>query len=264
MTELLHSKILGQGKPLLILHGLFGMGDNWITLGRQFANHFEVHLIDMRNHGRSFFDNCMHYEMMAEDIARYIAYYELENVNVIGHSMGGKATMWLSVLYPDVLDKIVVIDIAPKSYNQRHLKVFEALNKVDFSTLKNRHEVKLFLQQYIKEEKMLLFMLKNVYYKSMHRQNGSKDELAFRFNLPVLYERYSLINEPLLAQSRYEKDVLFLKGELSDYIVEDDIPLIKAHFPKAQMVEVPKASHWVHADNPEFLFKQCLTFFTQS
>ena len=256
MDQLLHSKIIGKGQPILILHGLFGMGDNWITLGRKFAEQFEVHLIDLRNHGRSFHDDCMHYEVMAEDVVNYILHYGLEKVNIIGHSMGGKTAMWLVMLQPVLINKIVIVDIAPRSYQQRHLPVFNALNKVDFSKIASRDEVKNILSQSITEKKVLQFMLKNVYHKS-------KNELAFRFNLPVLYERYMLINEPLIAQSQYDGKVLFLKGEHSDYIIEDDLALIHAHFPKSKIIEVPNASHWVHADNPEFLLEKCFNFLTK-
>lgn len=256
MEQLLHSKIIGKGQPLLILHGLFGMGDNWITLGRRFAEYFEVHLVDLRNHGRSFHDDCMHYEIMAEDVVNYINHHQLEKVNIIGHSMGGKTAMWLAMLHPELLEKIVVVDIAPRSYQQKHLPVFNALNKVDFSIISKRDEVKTILSQSIKEEKVLQFMLKNIY-------RISKDQLAFRFNLPVLYERYLLINEPLIAQSQYEGEVLFLKGKQSDYILEEDETLIHAHFPKSKIVEVPGASHWVHADNPEFLYEACINFLTK-
>ena len=114
MQPILHSKILGQGKPLLILHGLFGMGDNWITLGRRFAENFQVHLIDLRNHGRSFHDEVMDYEAMVQDLWQYIQFYKLGQVSILGHSMGGKVAMLMAVTYPEWVANLIVADIAPK------------------------------------------------------------------------------------------------------------------------------------------------------
>jgi pimeloyl-ACP methyl ester carboxylesterase len=254
VTKILHSKIVGSGKPLLILHGFLGSGDNWISLGRKFAEYYEVHLVDLRNHGRSFHDDEMNFEVMTEDIINYCTHYKLDNVNIIGHSMGGKLAMFLAMEYPELLAKIVVADIAPKAYGRGHDFILDALELVDFSIYTTRNAVGAVLQEQINNTAIVNFLLKNVYRKT-------KDSLAFRFNLPVFVEQYGTIIESLPAYSEFDGAVLFLRGENSHYILDADIPLIKAHFPRAIVKEISHAGHWLHAENPVDFYKECLSFF---
>lgn len=253
MQPILHSKILGLGKPLLILHGLFGMGDNWITLGRRFAEKFHVHLIDLRNHGRSFHDEVMDYEAMVQDLWQYIQFYKLGQVSILGHSMGGKVAMLMAVTNPEWVANLIVADIAPKSYSNRHETIFQALQSVDFKTIRERKEVENILSSQIQNQGILQFLLKNVYHQEDHN-------LAFRFNLAVLYKNYALLNESLPTYSSYEGPTLFLKGENSDYLLPTDETLILAHFPNAKIVNIPRAGHWLHAENPEDFYSACLSF----
>ena len=253
MSQLLHSKIIGKGEPLLILHGFLGSGDNWITLGRKFSEFFEVHLIDLRNHGRSFHDDEMDLEVMCEDVLNYCKHYKLNKINIIGHSMGGKVAMHLSVKQKQLISKLIVVDIAPKSYAPRHDFIFKALNAVDFSIHKTRKEVDRVIALFIEKEAYRQFLLKAVFRKS-------KKKLAFRFNLPVFIENYGNIIETLPAQSQFEGATLFLKGELSDYILDTDLPLIYAHFPNAKITEIANTSHWLHAEKPFDFYNDCMSF----
>ena len=164
--QILHSKILGKGTPLLILHGFLGSGDNWISLGRKFAVHFEVHLIDLRNHGRSFHDDEMDFEVMCEDVLHYCQQHNLDKISVIGHSMGGKIGMHLAVNQPDLINKLIVVDIAPRAYDIRHDFILKSLLSVDFSIQKTREEVAQILARFIKQKPIRQFLLKNVYRKT--------------------------------------------------------------------------------------------------
>ena len=177
---LLHSKVIGEGQPFIILHGFLGMGDNWKTLAKQFsALGFELHLIDQRNHGRSFHSDDFDYELLVADLKAYLLFHDLKEVYLLGHSMGGKTAMLFAVTYPEHVKKLIVADIAPKYYAPHHDTILEALNAVDFSKITLRSEIDLVLQKTIKEEGVRQFLLKNIYRKT-------KDTLDFRFNLESL------------------------------------------------------------------------------
>ena len=251
--EILHSKILGEGKPLLILHGYFGMGDNWKSQANNLALQYQVHLVDQRNHGRSFHSTDFDYELLVEDLLNYMNFHNIESANILGHSMGGKTAMLFAVTYPEKVDKLLVADIAPKNYPPHHHQILEALNAVDFSKIKLRTEVDAVLKEYIKEEGIRQFLLKSIYRKT-------KTELDFRFNLESLTENNDEIGVPLPSFTEYEGPVLFLKGGNSGYISSDDISLINAHFSNATIVEIKNAGHWLHAENPIDFLKQVELF----
>lgn len=246
--EILHSIIVGKGDPLLILHGFFGMADNWKTLANKFSEKYQIHLIDQRNHGRSFHDDDFTYELMVEDLLHYINYHQLENVYLLGHSMGGKTGMLFAVTFPHLVRKLIVADIAPKYYPPHHQFILEALKAVDFTKLKSREEIDEILIKYISENRVRQFLLKNVYRKS-------KDELAYRFNLESLSRNVEEVGDGLPAFTQFEGPTLFLKGENSGYISPDDEVVIQMHFPKSKLVIIPKAGHWLHAENPSNFFR---------
>ncbi|MDH5415272.1 MAG: alpha/beta fold hydrolase, partial [Flavobacteriaceae bacterium] len=148
---LLHSKILGNGEPLLILHGFFGMGDNWKSLGNTFAEKYEVHLIDQRNHGRSFHSDEFSYEVMVEDLFNYIKHHQIDYANFLGHSMGGKTVMLFAMTYPEFVNRLIVADIAPRFYPRHHDIILAGLNAIDFTNLRSRNEIDKVLEDYIPE-----------------------------------------------------------------------------------------------------------------
>ncbi|NQY04631.1 MAG: alpha/beta fold hydrolase [Flavobacteriaceae bacterium] len=250
---LLHSKILGQGQPLLILHGFLGMGDNWKTLANQFSEHFEVHLIDQRNHGRSFHSDEFSYELMSSDLSEYITHYNLKNCNIIGHSMGGKTAMQFSLNYPDLIDKLIVADIAPKVYPAHHQYILKALQEVNFKEQKSRKEIEEVLKLYIDEFGVIQFLMKNVY-------RETKTDLAYRFNLEVLSDRYEEVVKSGLPDSIFEKPTLFLKGSKSSYITKADEVLIKKTFNNSKILEISNSGHWLHAENPSEFYTVVMIF----
>ncbi len=249
---LLHSKIIGKGQPFLIIHGLFGSSDNWKTLGKKFAEHYQVHLIDLRNHGRSFHSNEMGYSLMVKDLLNYIQHHQLLNPILLGHSMGGKTAMKLAIEHPEVLDKLLVADIAPKHYPPHHQSIIKALLSVDFSKVSSRKEVDVILSHYISDSGIKQFILKNVY-------RTDNKELAFRMNVSVLSEHYKNLMESNLS-GQFDKPTLFLKGEKSLYIQTEDKENIKRLFPQTSFVTIMNAGHWLHAENPTDFYNEVMKF----
>lgn len=251
---MLHSQILGNGKPFVILHGFLGMSDNWKSLGIQFSEiGYEVHLVDQRNHGRSFHSDEFSYEMMAADLKKYCDEKKLTDIILLGHSMGGKTAMEFATQYPDLCSKLIVADIAPKSYPQHHQDILKALSSLDFSQIENRKGAEDVLAQYIPEQGIRLFLLKNLYRKN-------KDEFGLRINLPVLKEKIEEVGKSLNDDAVFKKDTLFIRGGKSGYIDDMDKPLILKHFPKAEIKTISGAGHWLHAEKPEEFFQICLDF----
>jgi len=254
--EILHSKILGSGEPLIIIHGFLGMGDNWKSLAGRFSNDFEVHLIDQRNHGRSFHANDFSYEILVDDLLQYVNHYQLKKINLLGHSMGGKTAMLFAVNYPEIVNKLIVADIGPKFYPRHHDIILEGLSIIDFSQQTSRKEIEEVLQGYIPEIGIRQFLLKNVYWKT-------KEQLAFRFNLDSLLENIDEIGAALPALTVFKGEALFLKGENSGYINNDDKSLIVAHFPKSSVITVKNAGHWLHAENPNDFYDHVVSFLAE-
>lgn len=254
MEEVLHSKIIGSGKPILILHGYFGMGDNWKSHANKLAEDgFEVHLIDQRNHGRSFHSIEFNYELMVEDLKKYIEHYQLEKVSLLGHSMGGKTVMLFAVQNPNIVDKLIVADISPREYKPHHNAILKALNSVDFSIHNSRKLVDAQLAKLIPEIGVRGFLAKSLYWKE-------KGQLAFRFNRASLTENNKEVGVPLPTHTIFKKEVLFLRGENSEYIIEEDVPLIKAHFPNSEIKTIANAGHWLHAENPTDFYNNMISF----
>lgn len=250
----LHAKILGKGKPLLILHGFLGMGDNWKTLGNQFAEEgFEVHLIDQRNHGRSPHSDAFSYELMAEDIAEYCDAHQLQKINIVGHSMGGKTAMFVAITYPDLVEKLIVVDIAPKYYAPHHQKILEGLAFLNGQELTSRKTADEKLSTYVSEPSVRQFLLKNLYWKE-------KNKLGLRLNLDSLIHHIENISIALPKEKIYAGKTLFVKGGKSDYLLESDKEDIQKYFPNALFVRIKDAGHWVHADNRKDFFSEVMKF----
>mgnify|MGYP006197510429 CR=1 FL=1 len=239
---------------MLILHGFLGMSDNWKTLGNDFAEAgFQVHLIDQRNHGRSPHTDTFNYLEMAKDVKEYLDTHNLKNIILMGHSMGGKTAMTVASLFPHLVEKLVVVDIAPKYYAPHHQQILEGLQAVDDATLTSRGDADDLLSKYVKEKAVRMFLLKNLYWKT-------KEKLGLRLNLSVLSSQVEELGSVLPKEYSYNKPVLFIKGERSNYITVEDEALIKQHFPEAQIISIPKAGHWVHAENKDAFYKSVMDF----
>lgn len=250
----LHSTILGEGKPFLILHGFLGMSDNWKTLGKEFADAgYEVHLIDQRNHGRSPHSEEFNYLVMAKDIKDYCDLHNLNDCVLLGHSMGGKTAMLAAALFPHIIEKLIVVDIAPKYYAPHHQQIIKGLKAIDDATLTSRGEADELLASYIREPAVRMFLLKNLYWKT-------KEKLGLRLNLDVVSREVEAVGEGLPADKRYNKPTLFIKGEKSNYIAPEDKALIESHFPGAEIVEIPGAGHWVHAESKDAFYDAVMRF----
>lgn len=244
----LHSNIIGEGSPFLILHGFLGMGDNWKTLGKQFAQlGFQVHLLDQRNHGRSFHSSTFNYEAMAMDVMRYMDVRNLERVKLLGHSMGGKTAMTFATRYQDRVDQLMVADISPRYYPVHHDAILEGLCQLDFEKITSRSQAEEILSRYVPEVGTRQFLLKNLYWVE-------KGKLGLRLNLPVLTSEVSEVGEALEPFAKYLGSTLFLRGDKSEYIQVADELLIHQHFPNAKIVTVENAGHWLHAENPRAFY----------
>lgn len=249
----LHYRQHGQGQPLIILHGLFGQSDNWNTIAKKLAEHkLTVYTLDLRNHGQSPHSPEMNYELMAKDVKEFIDTHHIPTPIMMGHSMGGKVAMWFDYLFPNELKKMIVVDIGPKKYSSTHSEVFAALNAVDFSRIHHRKDVELILRKYLKEESIIQFLLKNVYWEK-------ENQLNWRFNLKAIQNHYEDILAPV-PDYVSQTTTLFIRGANSNYIKNDDIPFIQSMYPQVQISTIAHAGHWVHAEQPSLFIENVLNF----
>ena len=254
---MLYSKLEGIGKPLIILHGFLGMSDNWKTLGTQFAaNGFEVHMLDLRSHGRSFHSAAFNYAVMMNDVAEYCSFYQLTKIDIIGHSMGGKVAMLLAVEHPEMVEKLLVADIGPKYYPSHHQDILAGLNAVDFLQKPNRNQVEEVLLKYIPDFGTRQFLMKSLFWKE-------PGQLAFRFNLEVFNKEIEQIGTALIDSQRFDKPTLFVRGGNSKYILEDDFQTIQSHFSNSKIETIPNVGHWLHAENPQLFFEIANDFLSE-
>ena len=251
---MLYSKIEGTGKPLLILHGFLGMSDNWKTLATQYVQAgFNVHLLDLRNHGRSFHSDEFDYDLMVRDVLDYCENHNLKKIALLGHSMGGKVAMLFAAKFPEKVAKLIIADIGPKYYPPHHQTILQGLNAVDFSKNPSRNQVEEILSTFIPDFGTRQFLMKNLYWKS-------PEELAFRFNLEVVTKKVSQIGAALPENLIFNKPTLFIRGGNSNYILDDDFPLIITHFPNVSIKTIPGVGHWLHAEKPKEFLELTLEF----
>jgi pimeloyl-ACP methyl ester carboxylesterase len=249
----LHYRDLGQGTPFVILHGLFGLLDNWQTLAKFWSQKYHVYLVDLRNHGRSPHSNEFNYDLMVEDLAEFIKEHQLQNPVVMGHSMGGKVAMNFALRYPEQVSKLIVVDIAPRAYPVHHQDIIDGLNAVDIATMTSRTEAEAALVPYIPEAETRLFLLKNLY----RREDNS---FGWRMNLAAIEKCIEEVGRETTADTPFNKPTLFIKGEKSRYIQEKDIPAIQQLFPQVQLETIANTGHWVHAEAPEKFYQLVVDF----
>lgn len=242
----LNFKKVGEGEPLVILHGLFGSLDNWMTLAKKLSENFEVFIVDARNHGQSPHSNEFNYDVMADDLYEFLMQHHIIDPIILGHSMGGKTAMQFAMNYPNKLEKLIVADIAPKAYPVHHTIIIEGMLSLDFNTIKTRKEADLQLSKFIEDPSTRQFLLKNLYWVE-------KEKLAWKFNLATIDKNIEIIGRGLENISIFEKPTLFIRGENSNYITLKDYDPIKKIFVNAE-IESLNSGHWVHAEKPtEFL-----------
>jgi pimeloyl-ACP methyl ester carboxylesterase len=245
----------GQGKPLIILHGLFGQSDNWNTLAKNFADKgFRVFTLDQRNHGLSPHDTDWTYDAMAADLREFITDHELTDPVILGHSMGAKTVMYFEKNYPGIASAIIIADMAARAYPPHHDKVLQALHAVDFNVLKTRKEAEAVMNNYISDFGTKQFLLKNIYWK-----DSAAAEMAWRFNLKVISEHYTNVT---VAVPFYTSAVstLIVRGDRSDYVLQSDLDDFRERYPNSKVVTIAGAGHWVHAEKPQEFFNAVMEF----
>ena len=244
--KILNSQQIGTGnKNIIILHGFLGMGDNWRGFSKRFdGTKFRFNLVDQRNHGKSFWHESMSYEDMAKDLLLFCNSQKIHNSIVIGHSMGGKTAMKFSLLFPEMVEKLIVVDIAPKIYFPDFKDILDGYNHLNLDSFKSRSEIDNIYKSFVEDNFMRSFLMKNIY-----RDKDGKFRL--RINLKVLEKKITEIGYFDHKNLVFNKPTAFIKGSKSNYILASDQNLIKKNFPKYTLHEVDNAGHWVHYDKPE-------------
>lgn len=249
----LHSEHYGQGLPLIILHGLFGSGRNWISVCRNLGDSCSVYAPDLRNHGDSPHSDVFDYESMVEDVKFFMDRHQLKAAAILGHSLGGKVAMALAARYPEYVQKLVIVDIAPKAYLQGPIDIASRLVKTDIKSFRNLHEISNALQTNIPSPKIRQFLLKNLY------RNG-EGHYTWKINLNAINKHRISINRCPDLSGGYPGDTLFIRGGLSDFIKKDDREKIKNIFSNAVIITLKDAGHWVHIDVPQAFTEVVKTF----
>ncbi|NOZ48120.1 MAG: alpha/beta fold hydrolase [Chlorobi bacterium] len=252
----------GEGPTLIIIHGLYGASDNWVSIGKMLASNFEVFIIDQRNHGRSPHSENHNYKLMKNDLLEFMDEHFIEQAIIMGHSMGGKTAMYFALEHPERILSLIIIDIAPKTYNISEKKqntidhsiIINSMMEVDFSNISSREEVDNKLCENIPSKKVRQFLLKN-----LHRNKDNSFEWSI--NIKALQEHMNVILEGIderkIADGKEITGfpILFIKGALSNYIEEKDYTAIRAIFPYADIKIIENAGHWLHAEQPEKLVR---------
>ena len=251
----LYSKIYGDKvQDLIFIHGLFGMSDNWNSLGNKFSKYCKVHLIDLRNHGRSPHSTDFDYKVMCEDILEYMEDNNIINPIILGHSLGGKVAMKFAFSYPDKIEKLIVADMSPRRYNTDfHQNLLSTLYRLPLENFEKREEIDSILSETYEDKGMRLFLLKNLY-------RNEKKEFAWRFNIDVLLEKVSNIQEADFIKGVCDVPTHFIRGENSNYITTEDELIINKHFSDFSIATIEGAGHWLHAENPERFYNEVMGF----
>jgi len=249
----LYSKIYGdKAQDLIIIHGLFGMSDNWNSLGKKFSKYYKVHLIDLRNHGRSPHSDEFSYEVMCGDVLEYMEDNNIINPIILGHSIGGKVAMKFAFTYPKKTEKLIVADMAPRRYSTDFYKnLLATLYKLPLEDFDKREEIDSVLSSTFEDKGMRLFLLKNLY------RNENK-EFAWRFNIEALLEKVNNIQEADFIKGICKIPTHFIRGGNSNYITTQDELIINKHFSDFSIATIDGAGHWLHAEKPERFYDEVM------
>ena len=261
--ELFFRKYGEAAPPLVIVHGLYGASDNWVSIARDLSDRFEVFVVDQRNHGQSPHAAQHDYPSMREDLREFMDLQGIKKAVLIGHSMGGKTVMSFAEAWPERVQALISVDIAPKSYRNlalasrtaaNHTSMIDAMMKLDLSKIESREDADQALATSIGSERIRSFLLKN-----LRRENGGG--FQWRINLEAISNNLEAIFEGMDREAIAARDgitgfpALFISGGNSEYIRTTDLQLIRDIFPTAEVVSVPGAGHWVHAEQPALLVK---------
>lgn len=252
----LNFRQLGHGDPLIILHGLFGMLDNWMSIAKKLSDKFEVFLIDQRNHGKSPHSEDHNYLLMARDLLDFMQEQNIYSAHLLGHSMGGKTVMQFATLYPGYIKSLVIADIFPKEYERitdDHTMVFEAIQSLRNCSFSDRRLAEKKLSELVPNQRILQFLIKNLSF-------DGQSCIRWKFNADVLMREYMNLMENIHFSAQVNAPVLFIKAGKSDYILPEEFESVKKYFPQAKLEIMPEATHWLHADDPETFVKILLNF----
>ncbi|NBV14719.1 MAG: alpha/beta fold hydrolase [Sphingobacteriia bacterium] len=244
----LNFKVMGEGEPLLILHGLFGSLDNWISLGRRYGTFRKTYLIDQRNHGKSPHTEQHGYPEMAEDLLTFMDQQEISSAAWLGHSMGGKTVMEAALQAPDRCSALIVADMAPVVYRRHHDEIITALEAVPLNEIQNRAEAEAILTPLLPDVGVRQFLLKNL-------DRTTEGKYVWKMNLPVLKKEYDFIVKEIPRERKYSGPTLFIKGGNSNYIKDAYLPEMQELFPNMELITLPGIGHWVHAEAPDDFFQ---------
>ncbi len=234
-------------QPLIILHGLFGLSDNWVTYGKRLADlGFKVYIPDQRNHGQSPHNSTFNYLAMTDDLYDFFEEHQIENAILLGHSMGGKVSIRFALENPELVKKAIIVDISLRDYPKRtsHMQIIDAMRRINFDMAKSRKEVEMLLRERMPDDRLRQFIMKNLYWKD-------KETLGWRINFEGICENLEDLFDGVDTIDIFNKETLFIRGGQSDYILEEDYPVIKYNFPKSEIITIENAGHWVHADAPD-------------
>jgi pimeloyl-ACP methyl ester carboxylesterase len=246
----------GEGKPLIILHGLLGVSDNWVGFGRKIAGKgYRVLIPDQRNHGHSPHHPVLNYYALTDDLAEFIEKRKLEKPVILGHSMGGKVAMRYTLEHNSTVDKLIVVDTSLRTYVRfnYHLKLIDAMLSIDFREVRSRREVGKMLSEKVSETRIVNFLMKNLFWKE-------KKKLGWRPNLEAISLNIDSMYDGVFFSTRFNQPALFIRGGKSDYVQEEDYPAIYQNFPQAEIKTISSGTHWVHADEPNEFYRQVTDF----
>jgi len=242
----LNYKSFGEGEPLILMHGLMGMLDNWQAPAKEFAKYYKVFILDLRNHGHSPHSEDHSYDLMVTDVIELMDDLGLKSANILGHSMGGKVAMKLAQDFPERVEKLVVADIGPRYYKVHHQSIIAGLRAVPLNDIAKRTDAEQFMKADIPQPGIRQFLMKSLFHKE-------RDQFGWRFNLDAIESNLERIGEAI-EDMDFQGSTVFIKGSQSDYIRDEDWPDIKVLFPHSHLITIEGAGHWLHAEKPtEFI-----------
>lgn len=249
----------GEGKPLIILHGLLGLSDNWVTYARRLANRYSVYIPDQRNHGQSPHSPAFNYYSLVDDLHEFIQEHEIRQPVILGHSMGGKVAAMFALEYPEIARALMVVDISLRDYERRyyHINLIDIMRSMDLSAVQSRQEVEELLEQQIHEPRIRLFLLKNLYRRT-------RNDFAWRPDLASLSDNIDELMAGVPLGRSFSKPALFIRGGNSDYVRYKDYDDIYRSFPDASIKTIEGAGHWIHTDAPDEFFRVTSDFLEQA
>ena len=252
---ILNHKVYGSSEnKIIILHGLLGSLDNWVTVAKNLSNRgYEIILIDQRNHGKSFHTDQFDYEIMSMDLKKFLDKKKIQKVSLIGHSMGGKTIMHFISNHPSYAQKVIIVDILPKAYANNYEIIFNSFSQINLDSLKSRNDINNYFSKYFSDPIFISFLSKNI-------SRDSNGKFKIKFNLSSISSNILKISSAIKMDRIYDGNILFLKGENSEYIDENGLKEAKKFFPKLNLVTIKNSSHWIHHENQEKFLIETLNY----